>query len=94
MARANTVSPRLTPCLEDDEARPGFHIARRNDWSDPGRFEVIALLPEEVNGHWEWHVWRCGGARPDRADQWQFQVRISGFRSGPEKMLELTATRH
>lgn len=94
MSAGITVSPRFVPCHDGDEMRSGWHVGRRLDWDDPGRFEVVWLDVQEDEDGFSLGVWRAGTSKPEHPYEWAFQVRIGGFRSMPAEPLELSATVH
>lgn len=94
MVAAASVSPRFIPCHADDEMRSGFHIARRHDWNDPGRVEVVWLDVWHEDDGTRFAVWRCGGSKPENPMEWEFQIRIAGIRSMPAEPLALPAIVH
>lgn len=91
MSAAASLSPRFVPCHPNDEMRAGFHIARRHDWEDPQRFEVVWLEVWDEGTETRFNLWRCGGSKPENPMDWAFQLRIGGFRSMPEDPMELKA---
>jgi hypothetical protein len=94
MVAGISISPRFIPCQPDDSAMTGWHIARRLDWDDPGRFEIVLLDVWTDDRGSFWNVWRAGGSKPESPEQWEFRTRIAGFRCMPDEPIELTATRH
>lgn len=94
MSAAVSVSPRFIECDPDDDMRSGFHVARRHDWTDAGRLEVVFLDVEHEDDGTRFAVWRCGGSKPENPMEWEFQTRIAGVRAMPADPLDLLATVH
>jgi hypothetical protein len=72
----------------------GYHIARRHEWADSGRQELVWLEVDELDGEWTWSVWRCGAGKPEDPMEWEFTLRVGGIRSMPAETLDLEATWH
>lgn len=88
-----TATPRLVAVHEDDAIRSGFHVARRFDWEDKQRLEVVWLDVWHEGETVRLNVWRCGGSKPEDPQDWEFQMRITGIHA-PHEMIDLEATRH
>lgn len=86
--------PLFVPCQPEDEMRSGWHIARRHDWQDPARSEVVYLEVWEDARGFDFALWRVGGSKPENPMDWAFQVRIVGPRGMQDEPLDLNATRH
>jgi hypothetical protein len=84
-------TPWFVPVLPDDEMRTGYHLARRHEWADPRRLELVWL---EVwsDGPDDWFaIARCGNGKVEDPMQWEFCARVVGIDTPSEETLDLDA---